>query len=178
MQDYTRACNKYRWVSVRCEHRRQGMDVRQAGRAFDAGEESADEDGIKAEMYEFSEHFRVAHNDGWMRRWVPKCASITCTNASNKRPQSLLVPVLNDHISFYYSRSLKVEEVEAYRNFTRPANVCLLWHLPNTPSQQPLAMSYLTPSTSTLLQSTETIDKGAISRKSEQQRYASLSYHA
>lgn len=35
-------------------------DVRQAGRAFDACKDSADEDGVKAEMYEFSKHFRVA----------------------------------------------------------------------------------------------------------------------
>jgi hypothetical protein len=37
-------------------------DARQAGRAFDAGEDSADEDGIETEMYESSKHFRVAHN--------------------------------------------------------------------------------------------------------------------
>ena len=45
----------------------QGRDARQAGRAFDASEESADEDGVEAEMYEFSEHFRMAHNNGWVR---------------------------------------------------------------------------------------------------------------
>jgi len=56
-----------KWVSVRREHRAwQGRDARQAGRAFDAGEDCADKDGVEAEVYESSEHFRVAHN-GWVR---------------------------------------------------------------------------------------------------------------
>jgi len=41
-----------------------GRDARQAGRAFDAGEESADEDGVEADMYESSEHFRWHTTDG------------------------------------------------------------------------------------------------------------------
>jgi hypothetical protein len=69
MQDYMERKAKTE-VSVRCEHRAwamaslgKGRDSRQAGRAFDASEESADEDGVEADMYEFSEHFRVAHDN-------------------------------------------------------------------------------------------------------------------
>jgi hypothetical protein len=36
-------------------------DARQAGGALDAGKDSADKDGIETEVYEFSEHFWVAH---------------------------------------------------------------------------------------------------------------------
>ena len=69
MQGYVRTCNarQDKWVSVRREHRAwQGRDARQASRAFDTCEDSADEDGIKAEMYESSEHFRVAQRMGGM----------------------------------------------------------------------------------------------------------------
>jgi hypothetical protein len=71
MQDYIWTCNtrQYKWVSVRREHRAsawQGKDARQASRAFNTCEDGADEDGVEAEMYESSEHFRVAH-DGWVR---------------------------------------------------------------------------------------------------------------
>jgi hypothetical protein len=67
MRDYMRTCNtrQDKWVSVRCEHRAwQGRDARQAGRAFDASEDSADEDGVEAEMYKSSKHFRVAIIEG------------------------------------------------------------------------------------------------------------------
>ena len=64
MQGYVRTCNhkarQNKWVSARCEPRAwQGRkDARQAGRTFDAGKESTDEDGVEAEVYESSEHFR------------------------------------------------------------------------------------------------------------------------
>jgi hypothetical protein len=63
MQAYTRSYN--------ARHRANGFqrdksieregDARQAGGALDASEDSADEYGIKAKVYEFSEHLWVAH---------------------------------------------------------------------------------------------------------------------
>ena len=36
---------------------KEGRDARQACRALDASEKSAEEDGVDAEVHEFSEHF-------------------------------------------------------------------------------------------------------------------------
>ena len=61
-----------KWVSAH-RARESEEDARQAGGALDAGKNSGDEDGVEAEVYEFSEHFWVMHRrtielcNGWER---------------------------------------------------------------------------------------------------------------